>query len=172
MLHGFHNTHNANRNSASIAAAVEIAKSFDKDERRRIGFLFTDKNKMRFLGAESSAKDLYDSGKNPTMICLDCIAKGENVQIGFNPQNRKLANEIAKYHPTDKHIAAVKLTEEMRLQNAMSYFKKAVVISAGELDSDGNLVVEGTGTGRDKEVDMDVLDGNITMIKEYLHHQK
>lgn len=172
MLHGFHNAHNANRNSASIAAAIDIARSLSKDERKKIGFLFTDKNKMRYTGAAAAAKDLADAGKNPTLICLDCIGVGDTLQIGFNPQNRKLANEIAKYHPVKKHIETVKLSEEMRAQHAMAHFKKAVVISCGELDEDGCLCVYGTGTSKDDHVDMDVLDANVMMIKAYLHNQK
>ncbi len=172
MMHGFHNAHNYNRNSATIAAAVEIAKGLNRDERKKVGFLFTDKNKMRFIGAEAAAKDLANAGKNPTLICLDCIAKGSVVQIGFNPQNRKLANEIAKYHPKKKSIDVIKLNEEMRTQNAMAYFKKAVVISCGELDDAGSLCVIGTGTGKDRDIELETLDGNITMVKEYLHNQK
>ena len=137
-----------------------------------MGFLFTDKNKMRFIGAEAAAKDLANAGKNPTLICLDCIAKGSVVQIGFNPQNRKLANEIAKYHPKKKAIDVIKLNEDMRTQSAMAYFKKAVVISCGELDDAGSLCVSGTGTGKDRDIEPETLDGNITMVKEYLHNQK
>ncbi len=39
MMHGFHNAHNYNRNSATIAAAVEIAKGLNRDERKKVGFL-------------------------------------------------------------------------------------------------------------------------------------
>ena len=94
------------------------------------------------------------------------------MQIGFNPQNRKLANEIAKYHPKKKAIDVIKLNEDMRTQSAMAYFKKAVVISCGELDDAGSLCVTGTGTGKDKYIDMETLDGNVAMVKEYLHNQK
>ena len=172
MLHGFHNSKNYNRNSASIVAALEIARSLNKEEKRKIGFAFTDKNKLRFAGAESFAQDLVNQGKNPSLICLDCIAKGSEVQIGFNPQNRKLATEIAKYHPEKKQIELVKLDDQMRLQNAMSHYKKAVVISSGELDKNGSLVVNGTGTGKDCEIDMHVLENNIKMVREYLQNQK
>ena len=127
---------------------------------------------MRYIGAEAAAKDLANAGKNPTLICLDCIGKGDTVRIGFNPQNRKLANEIAKYHPKKKAIDVIKLSEDMRTQSAMAYFKKAVVIACGELDDAGSLCVYGTGTGKDKHVDLETLDGNITMVKEYLHNQK
>ena len=172
MLHGFHNSKNYNRNSASIVAALEIARSLDKDEKRKIGFAFTDKNKLRFVGAECFAQDLAEQGKNPTLICLDCIAKGSEVQIGFNPQNRKLATELAKYHPEKKQMELIKLDDQMRLQNAMSYYKKAVVISSGELDKNGALVVNGTGTGKDREIDLHVLENNIKMVKEYLQNHK
>lgn len=173
MLHGIHNAHNYNRNSASILAALEIAGKLDKDERKKVGFLFTDKNKMRFLGAESSVNDFVNNGKNPNFIALDCIGLGSNVKIAYNPQNRKLANEVAKNYPDKKiMIECIKLSEEMRLQTAMTHFKKAIVISSGECDEDGNLFVLGSGTSKDTKIDETLIDNISTMVYKYLHIQK
>lgn len=172
MLHGVHNKHNVNRNSATIAQAQRIATMLNKDERKRVGFLFTDKNKLRFVGAEASVNFLNEHSKNPTIIYLDCIGKGTQTRIGFNPQNRKLATEIAKSYPDKKDIEVVKLNEEMRLQSAMSFFRKAVIISSGDVDKDGNLYVLGTGTGKDTSIDETILDKTGDMIYNYIHTQK
>lgn len=173
MLHGVHNRNNYNRNSIAIAQAVEIARRMDKEERQKTGFLFTDKNKMRFLGAESSVKYLNEHGKNPNIICLDCIANGSVTKIGYNPQNRKMAAEIAKLYPMKKtNIECVKLNDSMRMQSAMSYFKKAVLISSGETDADGNLYVMDTGTGKDTQIESDLADKIGDMIYRYIHTQK
>lgn len=173
MLHGIHNRKNYNRNSASIAVALELASKLDKNERRKTGFLFTDKNKMRFLGAESSANDFTNNGKSANFICLDCVTNGSNLMIGYNPQNRKAAQEIAKSYPQKKMtIETVKLSEDMRLQSAMSYFKRGVIIARGEVDKDGSLFVMGTGTGKDTSVDEKSADAVVEMLYQYLHMQK
>lgn len=173
MLHGFRNKNNFNRNSASISAVVEIARKLDKDERRKVAFLFTDKNKLHFLGADSSMKYFTENGKNPNLICFDCIANGSQTRIGYNPQNRKLAADIVKHFPQKKHtVETVKLSEDMRMQSAMSFFKKAVLISSGEVDKDGNLYVLGTGTGKDTVIDEKKLDEITEMMVRYLHNEK
>lgn len=173
MMHGLGNRKNYNRNSATIATAVSIAKRLTKDERRKIGFLFTDKNKMRFPGAEACAKDFASAGKNPSLVVLDCIGNGSITQIAYNPQNRKIAMEIAKYYPVkNKSPEAIKLSEDMRMQSAMSFFKKAVVVASGDFDKDGNLSVMGTGTGKDTVVQKDTLHNNEEMVYTFLHNQK
>lgn len=173
MIHGIGNKHNVNRNSSAVAAAVELAQSLDKDERQRVAFLFTDKNKSSFLGARCADEDFAKEGKNPNIICLDCIGTGAVTMMGYNPQNRKLAMEIAKYYPVKgKNIDAVKLDEAMRTQTAMSYFRKAIVIASGELDEENRLYVMGTGTGKDKYADVTHITHIIEMLKAYLKNQK
>lgn len=172
MLHGAKNKHNVNRNSATIAEVMRIASMLNKDERKRVGFLFTDKNKLRFIGAEASVKYLNENSKNPTIIYLDCIGKGSKTCIGFNPQNRKLATEITKSYPDKKSLDVMKLNEDMRLQSAMSFFRKAVIISSGDMDEQGNLYVLGTGTGKDTNIDETLLDKTGDMIYTFIHTQK
>lgn len=173
MIHGVGNKHNVNRNSSAVVAAVELAQSLDKDERQRVAFLFTDKNKSSFLGARCADEDFAKDGKNPNIICLDCIGDGKVTMIGYNPQNRKLAMEIAKYYPEKgKNVDTIKLDEAMRTQTAMSYFRKAVVIASGELDEDGRLYVMGTGTGKDTFADSTHITHIVEMLKTYLKNQK
>ena len=173
MLHGVHNRKNYNRNSAAVITALNIAAQLNKDERKKVGFLFTDKNKNHFLGAESSMQFLNEKGKNPNIICLDCIANGSYVRVGYNPQNRKLAADMVKYNP-DKNVAieCVKLHDDMRLQSAMSFYKKAMIVSCGELDQEQNLYVMGTGTGKDTVIDETWMQLIGDMIVRYLHAQK
>lgn len=173
MLHGVHNKKNYNRNSIAIAEAIELAKHMNKDERKKTGFLFTDKNKMNFLGAQSSMNYLLDKGKNPNMICLDCIGNGSKLQIGYIPQNRKLAVDVAKCYPEKAMtIDTIKLNDDMRMQNAMASFKKAVLISCGEMDNEGNLYVMGTGTGKDCVIQEAIADNIGEMLYQFIHTQK
>lgn len=169
MTHGIRNTKNYNRNSASVIAALEIAEGLSKDERKKVGFLFTDKNKSRFLGAEIAGKEFKEAGKNPNIIYLDCIVNGKTLQLGYKPQNRKFAQEIIKSDPNKKAIDAVKIDENMQFQSAMAHFDKAVVISCGELDDEGRLYVLGTCTGKDKVLDQSNVERIIKMVVNYIN---
>lgn len=171
MMHGVSNRKNYNRNSIAIVEAIELAKRLNKDEKKQIAFLFTDMNRTRFLGAQTVEKDFNNAGKNPNMIILDCIGKGKETKIAFNPQNRKLAGEIAKRFPDKKTpLDIVKLEENMRVQNAMSFYKKAVVIASGDIDKDGSLYILGSGTSKDVIVDEEKADHIQEMLYRYLHN--
>lgn len=171
MLHGITNKHNANRNSASIAAAYEIAKSLDKEQRRTTVFLFVDHNKTRHFGAKVAAEDFLKQSKNPNVIVLNTFAKGSQIQIGYNPQNKKLAQEINKSRPNSKRLKLIALSDEMRGSSPMEHFAKAVSIGAGEIDKKGRLCVMGTGTSKDKEIDEENVDQIIALLCAYLQQK-
>lgn len=168
MMHGIRNTKNYNRNSASIIAALDIAEKLSKDERKKVAFLFTDKNKSRFLGADIAAKEFKEVGKNPNVIYLDCVATGRVLQIGYKPQNRKLAQEVIKSDPLKKNIEVVKIAEDMQFQSPMAFFDKAISISYGEQDDEGRLYVLGTCTGKDSVIEPEKVDRIAQMVVNYL----
>lgn len=168
MLHGITNKHNYNRNSAGIAAALEIAKALSKDQRRTTVFVFLDANKTRHLGASVAAEDFLKQSKNPNIIVLNTFARGTHLQIGYNPQNKKLAQELNKALSNANRLKTVELTNEMRNSSPMEHFAKAVSIGAGELDKKGRLCVMDTGTGKDCIIDEANVDTVITMVSEYL----
>lgn len=173
MLHGFGNKKNVNRYSSSVAAAVELASRLTKDERQQVAFLFTDKNKSNFFGAKLAQERFIKEGKNPSVIVLDTIGKGSVTQIGFNPQNRKFALEVAKEYPDSSiSLEAIKLDENMRLSSSMSYFHKAIVIASGELDDKAQLYVLGTATGKDQLADEKHIDQIVDMLESYFKKQK
>lgn len=168
MMHGIRNTQNFNRNSASIIAALDIAEKLSKDERKKVAFLFTDKNKSRFLGADIAGKEFKEAGKNPNVIYLDCIATGSVIQVGYKPQNRKFAQEVIKSDPLKKNIEVVKIAEDMQFQSPMALFDKAIFISYGELDDEGRLYVLGTCTRKDNVIESDKVDRIAQMVVNYL----
>lgn len=172
MVHGIHNAKNFTRNSASIVAALEIAEGLNKDERKKTAFLFTDKNKARFLGSDLAVKELKAAGKNPNVILLDCIGTGSTLQIGYKPQNRKLAQEVVKSNPDKKNIDVIKIDENMQFQSAVQAFEKAIVIARGEVDGDGRLYLVGTGTGKDNHVEAEHIAQVSNMVCNYIHKCK
>ena len=154
LLQGFVNKTNYTRNSVSIVSAIEMAKQLNKDEKREVGFLFLDANRGNYLGADSASKIIEEEWhKSVEVIFLNCIATGKDLVIGYNPANRKRAQEILKYHPEHKELPLMKLTEEMQAYSVMFFFKRAIIIACGDLDEEEGLIVQGTGTGKDNVVD-------------------
>lgn len=153
LLQGFGNKKNANRNSASVITALEIAEALEGDEKREVGFLFLDANRGNFLGADSAAKTIEEEWhKSVEVIFLNCIACGKDLVIGYNPANRKRAQELMKYHPENKELPLIKLSDTMQAFSAMFFFRRAVMISCGDMEEEGLLVLN-TGTGKDIEID-------------------
>ena len=153
LLQGFGNKNNYTRNSASIVMALELAAQLNKDEKREVGFLFLDGNRGNYLGADSASKEIEEEWhKSVEVIFLNCIGKGKDLVIGYNPANRKRAQEILKYHPEQKELPLIKLTDKMQAYSVMFFFKRAVVIASGDFEEE-DLIVQGTGTGKDAEID-------------------
>lgn len=169
LLQGFGNKQNYNRNTAAFVTALELAEALNKDERREIGFLFLDANRGNYLGADSSSKIIEEEWhKSVEVIFLNCIGVGEDMVVGYNAANRKRAEEIIKYTDLEKKPVLQKLSDEMRAFSVMFFFKRAVVISSGTLDEDGNLKVEKTGTGKDITVEETRVDEIRKMVLGFL----
>ena len=167
MLHGAANRKNYVRNSASIVAAYEIAKSLNKDEQRTTAFLFIDRNKTRHLGAHIAAEDFLKQSRNPNVILLNCFARGSQLQIGSTAQNKKAALELSKHSGKEK-LKTIALSDSMRTSTAMEHFAKAVEIAGGEIDDKGRLYVNNTATGRDCVIEEANIDCVIRMVSGYL----
>lgn len=168
LLQGFGNKHNVNRNSASILMALKLASSLQKDEKREVGFLFLDANRGNYLGADSASKTIEEEWhKSVEVILLNCISMGKDLVIGYNPSNRKRAQEVLKYHPEKKELPLIKLSDTMLAYSAMFFFKRAIIISSGELEDDG-LLVKNTGTSKDKEMNEERMEEIYQMILGFL----
>ena len=70
LIKGVSNRHNHNRNSAAVIAAVEFMQSLNKDQKRRVGFVFTDRNRRRCEGAAILMKYFQEQKKNPDIAEL------------------------------------------------------------------------------------------------------
>lgn len=162
LMHGIPNRHNATRNSTSIVAALRLGASLSKDERKKVAFVFTDKNVNKHIGAMVAMQDFQKLGKSPNIIQLNCIGRGDTMMIGYNSSAKKLAQELNKANK--EKLKQVSMDEKMKLQSAMDHFQKAVTIAAGEVDKKGDLVVYHTTTGKDVQVD----EGNITKVVDMM----
>ena len=164
MTIGIANRNNFNRYSLSVATAIELAQRLGKEEKRKVGFLFTDKNKTGYLGAKLAIEKFLEENKNQDFVCIDCIGKGSVIQIGYNPNMRKTAAKIKQ----KQNVELVKLTDGMRMQNAMGIFSRAVIIARGDYDKDGQLCITTTCTPKDKHIEEDMADLVVDMLYDYL----
>lgn len=166
LFRGFANRKNYNRNSVSIIAALQLAEQLDKDTRKKVAFLFTDKNKHKHAGAIVAVEDFMKQNRNPNIICLNCIATGDVMAIGYNPSTKKLAQELNRANKTK--WKQVELNDNKRFQSMMEHFQKAVMISSGYIDAKGDLCVDHTGTGKDNRFDESHLQQVVDALETYI----
>ncbi|MEG0314412.1 MAG: hypothetical protein RR646_04015 [Erysipelotrichaceae bacterium] len=172
IIIGFSNKHNTNRNTASIIASLELLKSLNKDNLKKIAFVYTDQNTNKHLGAESLATELKNLNRNPAIINLNCISTGNNLLIGCIHDSEKLAKELLNCYHGTTDIKRISLSSSMSMLTPLMYFKNIISISAGELDKDNNLYVKNTSSKKDNVMDEQLLQSVIDMIREYINAKK
>lgn len=166
LFHGFSNRKNMNRNSLSVVATLELASRLSKDERKKVAFLFTDKNKHKHIGAIIAVEDFLKQNRNPNIICLNCFGVGDMLAIGYNPNTKKLAQELNRHNK--KKWKQIELDDNKRFQSMMEHFQKAIMISAGYQDAKGDLTVDGTGTGKDNTYSNENYDAVVDVLESYV----
>lgn len=168
MIKGFASPYNVNRNSASIVAALEIAKQLGS-EKGKVAFVFIDKNKNMHHGAKVFAEVLEKENRNPQIICLDCLGVGSLTSIAYTQQNRKIAADLSKYFKFNNEVIdVVKMDGDKVIQTMIQHYRKGVVISSGDLDEEKSLVVSNTSTTKDKKVDEARINAIISMLVQYI----
>ncbi len=167
MIHGFANRRNACRYSASIAAALEIAKSLNKDQRKACAFVFLDGFKTRCYGAQLVAEHLQKQNRNPNVILLSCVERGSSLVLGYQAQAKKTAHEINK-SCKEKRLQTVALRKEMCYATPIEFFNKSMILAAGEWDEKKRLFVTNTANHSDTTVDETNLDAVIQTLSAYL----
>ncbi len=160
---GFPAKHNATRNNAAIASALQIANNLPTHKKKDVVFVFTDVTNMRLRGIK--ALDLYLKTKNKQhqKIILHCIGQSDTVQIGYSKGMRKMANALKK-----NSEARVCLIEEQNAANlAMSFLKDAITISSGKIVGE-DIVVYKTASNRDVQYNEEVLDTITNLVTQYV----
>ena len=126
LIKGVSNRHNHNRNSAAVIAAVEFMQSLNKDQKRRVGFVFTDRNRRRCEGAAILMKYFQEQKKNPDIIELNCIGTGDTVGIGYRMHGKRLA-ALLNAGKNGMKTRMSDMNGDRCLQTSMYYFEKGVI---------------------------------------------
>lgn len=163
---GFANHKNVNRNTLSVITALDIADQLDKNSRKKVAFLFTDKNKGKHVGAAIAVEDFMKQNRNPNIICLNCIGNGDVAAIGYNPNSKKLAQDLNRMNKSK--WKQIELDDNKRFQSMMEHYQKAVMISVGYMDAKGDLTVDHTGTGKDTTFQEENFEKVSTMLVDYI----
>lgn len=168
LIIGLPNKNNANRNSAAVIAALEIASKLNKDQRKSTAFIFTDRNANRHYGAQRVSEKLDEMNKHPNLIFLNCIGKGKEMIVGYTSGNRKLAQEMLKKYKGNKKLEHKAIDDNMRFQSPLAYAKRAIIISAGEYDDKGNLVLHEVNKASDKIIEEENVDTVVEVLSKYI----
>lgn len=172
LFRGIPNKNNANRNTSGMLAAIELARSFTKEQRRQVAFVFTDRNEGRHFGSKMLADAFKESNKNPMMILLNCVGNGEKLVLGATNGNKKTAAEILKKYKGGQKASVTVLTSDMQVQSPLGYFKKGISIASGEIDNKGSLVVDQTCSKKDTEMSEEGIDQIVSMLQNYFNTLK
>ena len=163
LFHGVANRHNANRNSSAVITAVDFMRTLDREQKRRIGFVFVDRCDRRCPGAELLASYFEKQKKNPDIIELNCIGTGDTVGIGYRMHGKRLA-ALLNAGKNGMKTRMSDMNGDRCLQTSMYYFEKGVMISCGTPDEKGGLLVSNTQNGKDRVME----ERNLSTVKQLL----
>lgn len=174
IIKGVPNINNATRNNASVMMAYDIASSLPREKRREVMFVFTDV-KRKYVGNKFVQQYLEENNKkNIPVIALYCIGSGNYAGIisdrDVKAQAHKICNDLKKAG-LDSGVKLITNNEDdgcLKDVTAIQDMKRAMLISTGEVDSDGELVVNKTATGKDKKVNMDLYNQVKSIIMDFL----
>lgn len=168
---GFPNRHNAVRNSASICAALEIAKNLKPDKRKEVMFIFSDGNRTRNTGNKLVQEYFEEHKRNVSLISLYCIGRGNEIEIACDRSTRKIRDDMVKRYkgPNGLKITGKNLESEGKDNTNLECFNRAMMISSGERH-EGILQVENVNTGKDTNVNEEIVDTVIDFMTKYLNN--
>lgn len=146
FLHGWANRCNFNRSSASVAAAVRLAEVLGKDS--DAAFAFCDRAASGYEGYRLLAQHLPPV---PCAVVLDCIAHGEKLVLAHTESCTGRAQRLQSLLPGPVVLRSYDAQQSKR--NLLAMFPNGMVLTSGSI-CDGELVVQGTCTPQDIEIDL------------------
>ena len=167
MFRGIGNKYNANRTSSSVIAAVDFLKKLDRDQKRRIGFIFTDRNQKNCQGAKLLSSYFAQQNKNPEIIWLNCVGEGDTIGIGYRMHGKRLASSL-NAGKKSKASLLCEMNGDKCMQTVMTYFDKGVMICAGRRDDKGSIVVNGTQSAKDRNIDETIVAEVVSLLHRTL----
>ena len=135
---GFANKNNVNRNSASICMALDLMEKLDVRKRKETAFVFMDSYIMKGFGGQVLASYLESVQKNPMKICLNCIACGEEVCVGFSKGMRKDAQTLAKAYKANKKIQTKTIQDAQKMHTPFDSLNDVINVSCGSFEEENS----------------------------------
>lgn len=167
FMHGIANRHNANRYTAGIVAAYEIAAGLSKDQRRKVAFVFLQEGRIDHYGTKVLADELRKQNKNPDVILLSAFARGSVLRMGYKPAAKKAAQGLALACES-KQMELIGYDQAQFRMTIVEQLEKVMVIAAGDLDHKQRLCVSDTASGKDRQINSEYVDTIVDTILRYL----
>lgn len=164
---GFANKNNVNRNSASICMALDLMEKLDVRKRKETAFVFMDSYIMKGYGGQVLASYLESVQKNPMKICLNCIACGEEVCVGFSKGMRKDAQTLAKAYKGNKKIQTKTIQDAQKMHTPFDSLNDVINVSCGSFEEE-NFVVYNTASKKDTYLEEENYTAILEMMIAYL----
>jgi len=158
---GFSNRFNFNRNSASLAVMEQVAGSLS--ESGTVAFAFLDNTASSYDGIK---KMLENPLKARAVVILDCISSGEILVAGHGKEGKAETERMISDSNIQEMVDKCYTTEKKE-QNALNLSEKIIYLTSGKIRK-GDLVVEGTRSRKDIQVNMERLGKISNMLKEYV----
>ncbi len=163
LFSGFANRFNHNRNSASIALALDLLK--EPSLKNKLAVIFVDKSVVGIEGLKE-LRDMDLIQQSATTLILDCLASSPSLVLACAQNQEKQAQALADAIKTEVFVRL--FSEESSLSHAFSMFPQGMMMVAGErLDKD--LIVRHTRTKKDYDVNIerlaDIRNGLLTVIR-------
>lgn len=165
---GIKNRKNYNMNGSGLLVALRLLEIMSPDMRKQVAFAFTDSHVATYLGERTLAEELKKRNRNPLVVALNTCGVGSVVGLGYSDGVRRNVQAMVKHAPKDKEIHTVKMSEGQLYLSAGMYFEKVIVVSAGELDANQELLLTSVMSGKDRVLDEAMLEALAAMCHSFV----
>lgn len=166
LFKGFPSFHNSVYQNSAIASALALATRLNKEERKKVAFVFVDQNNGRYYGPAFLKERLSQVKRSTPIITLNCVGAGEHLVIGYTKGQKKPAQELLKIVGKQYHASIKSLEGNLLVQCAMGEYQKGMIIASGS-DGEHGLVVSHLRRGKDRTADEEQLSVIVSMLEEY-----
>ncbi len=162
---GLINKYNINRNTASIMAILETAKRV-KDN-KKVAFILIDKGCSDNKGAQLIKRALPTTMDKKLFIYLDCIGNGETFTIAHKENLTKESEKLKKAFTGTQDIRIKEVDNGNLIYTPSFYFNRAIIITNGHINNDGNSYVKNVNTSKDTFADIPTVTAVVEMLVKF-----
>lgn len=160
FLRGFPNPVSANLNTSGVLAMLKIAGEKPKDT----AFVLTDRECIDNLGDVMINEALPTKLDSINVIHIRAIGNGENVVVGFKPENYSMAKTFSN---GDESVKFFKMEEKNLQDHSLNYYKKAISVSVAN-EFNETWEVDDVYNEKDLKIDYEKFNLVVDLVLKFL----